>query len=133
MSDLREYTKLKYMGSCKCGQCQLVPLDKIYEAADEIERSRRLVKLLVLPMVIVGCIAIARGCSDASATERPAAYEIVAYRAGKDLRTDAPNIIPLPDSRHDTREACRHAILFVKVKESGMRLRCDAVETGRTR
>jgi hypothetical protein len=31
MSDLREFLKLKYLGNCKCGECQLVP-------AAEIER-----------------------------------------------------------------------------------------------
>lgn len=25
MTDLREYTAMKYMADCKCGKCQLVP------------------------------------------------------------------------------------------------------------
>lgn len=29
MSSLREYRKMKYMGDCKCGNCQLVPLHVI--------------------------------------------------------------------------------------------------------
>jgi hypothetical protein len=35
---LKERRKLKYMGNCKCGKCQLVHIDDVYEAADEIER-----------------------------------------------------------------------------------------------
>jgi hypothetical protein len=37
---LKERRKLKYMGNCKCGKCQLVHIDDVYEAADEIERLR---------------------------------------------------------------------------------------------
>jgi hypothetical protein len=31
MSALREYVKLRYMGDCKCGDCQLVPTKVLYE------------------------------------------------------------------------------------------------------
>lgn len=33
MSNLSEFTKLKYIGHCNCGQCQLVPLPVLIEAA----------------------------------------------------------------------------------------------------
>jgi hypothetical protein len=32
MSDLSEYLKLKYLGNCKCGECQLVPMKVLNEA-----------------------------------------------------------------------------------------------------
>ena len=41
---LREHTALKYMGDCKCGNCQLVPRPMVDEAADDIERLLALVK-----------------------------------------------------------------------------------------
>lgn len=90
----------------------------------------RLVKLLAIPMVVVGCISIVRGCSEASATERPGAYEIVAYRAGKDLREDQPNLVVI--SGPFGREECRIAIASVKLA-NGSRLRCDKVEERRVR
>ena len=31
MSALREYVKLRYMGDCKCGDCQLVPTKVLFE------------------------------------------------------------------------------------------------------
>ena len=38
MSDLREYLKLQYAGNCKCGHCNLVPVNVIETTAAEIER-----------------------------------------------------------------------------------------------
>lgn len=35
--DVRGYTKLKYVGDCKCGQCQLVPLTVIISTADRLD------------------------------------------------------------------------------------------------
>lgn len=93
-----------------------------------IPRNWKIVGGFVLAAALV-VIAI----SIARAAERTGGYEIVAYRSGKDLREDRPNIIPLPDSRHDTRELCRHAIQFVRVQQSGMRLRCDKIDDRRVR
>jgi hypothetical protein len=31
MTELREYTAMKYMGDCKCGKCQLVPMAVLVE------------------------------------------------------------------------------------------------------
>lgn len=39
MSALYEYTKLKYAGDCKCGECQLVPMSVVIstdEAHDQM-------------------------------------------------------------------------------------------------
>lgn len=47
MSDLREYRKIKYMGDCKCRNCQLVPLNVIDEQILHIDRLRDLVKTLI--------------------------------------------------------------------------------------
>lgn len=41
---LRERQKLKYMGDCKCGHCQLVHINDVIAAADEIERLRALMR-----------------------------------------------------------------------------------------
>lgn len=44
MSDLREYTAMKYMGDCKCGKCQLVPrhvLDECIAERDAMVRALR--------------------------------------------------------------------------------------------
>lgn len=38
---LREYLKLKYMGDCKCGHCQLVPAEVIEHAAAVLEALSR--------------------------------------------------------------------------------------------
>lgn len=41
----REYLKIKYSaptGACKCGNCQLVPPEKLVAWADELERLRTL-------------------------------------------------------------------------------------------
>lgn len=46
MAEPREYLKLKYMGECKCGNCQLVPPEKLEQWAQErdmlIAQLRRL-------------------------------------------------------------------------------------------
>lgn len=47
MSDLREYRKMRYMGDCKCGGCQLVPLKVINEQILQTDRLRDLVKTLI--------------------------------------------------------------------------------------
>lgn len=66
--------------------------------------------------------------SDARPAERtiPGEYEINIYKP-------PGSIIALKNGRHESREACKHAILFVKIKESGVRLRCDPVEQSRVR
>jgi hypothetical protein len=38
MSALREYVKMKYVGDCKCGDCQLVPTKVLYEQDANIEK-----------------------------------------------------------------------------------------------
>lgn len=35
MTDLREYTAMKYAGDCKCGKCQLVPRHVLDECIAE--------------------------------------------------------------------------------------------------
>jgi len=47
MSELREYRKMRYMGDCKCGGCQLVPLKVIDDHILHIDRLRDLVKTLI--------------------------------------------------------------------------------------
>lgn len=49
MSDLREYTKLKYVGDCKCGKCQLIPLEKITESVDALETMREALQAIAEP------------------------------------------------------------------------------------
>lgn len=44
VAQLRERMKLKYMGDCECGQCQLVPAKLIEEAAATIELAMRVLK-----------------------------------------------------------------------------------------
>lgn len=44
---MRERTKLRYMGDCKCGKCQLVPLDLVYEAAALLSEHDRLTEEVV--------------------------------------------------------------------------------------
>ena len=44
MSDLREYLKLQYAGNCKCGHCNLVPVNVIETTAAEIERGATLTR-----------------------------------------------------------------------------------------
>jgi hypothetical protein len=36
MHDPREYLKLKYIGDCKCGNCQLVPAEQLVEWSKSI-------------------------------------------------------------------------------------------------
>ena|SRR6266545_609060 len=122
-SDLRDsnMNSINYVNAAPLCCCEGVETDHEIRPMP----ARKIVAAFVL--------AVALAISVARAAELPTAYEIVAYRAGKDLRTDEPNIIPLPDSRHDSRELCRHAIQFVKVQESGMRLRCDKIDDRRVR
>lgn len=47
MIDLREYRKMRYMGDCKCGKCQLVPLETINDAILQFDRLQDLVKTLI--------------------------------------------------------------------------------------
>jgi tRNA/tmRNA/rRNA uracil-C5-methylase (TrmA/RlmC/RlmD family) len=37
---LRERRQLRFIADCKCGKCQLVHIDDVYAASDEIERLR---------------------------------------------------------------------------------------------
>lgn len=47
MNHLREYRKMKYMGDCKCSNCQLVPLTVLHETIQHIDRLEDLVKTLI--------------------------------------------------------------------------------------
>lgn len=47
MTNLREYRKMKYMGDCKCGDCQLVPLAVLNEQILQFDRLQDLVKTLI--------------------------------------------------------------------------------------
>lgn len=47
MSNLREYRKMRYMGGCKCGKCQLVPLKVIDETILQFDRLQDLVNTLI--------------------------------------------------------------------------------------
>ena len=84
--------------------------------------------------VAVGGAAIWFGLAKARAAERtlPGPYEIVWLRAGKDYRVDAPNLDKLAGP-YESREACLIAIKSVKVRESGVRMRCDPIDPWRTR
>lgn len=46
MSNLREYRKMRCMGDCKCGKCQLVPLKVIDETILQFDRLQDLVNRL---------------------------------------------------------------------------------------
>ena len=43
MNDPGEYLKLKYMGDCKCGNCQLVPPEDLLRWDNELRELRALV------------------------------------------------------------------------------------------
>lgn len=77
-----------------------------------------------------GVFALAFAAPRAKAAERTVAgpHEIVWYRAGKDYRVDAPNFDRADSPPYESREACLIAIKTVKVRESGVRLRCEPVE-----
>lgn len=47
MSVLREYVKMKYVGDCKCGDCQLVPTKVLYEQNLIMDQLQDLVKTLL--------------------------------------------------------------------------------------
>lgn len=86
---------------------------------------------IVGALVLIGAIAIARGVSGAERTV-DGEYEINFTRAGRDYRVGSPNL-GFVAGPYESREVCRHAIQFVKVRESGLRLRCDPVEQTRVR
>lgn len=90
---------------------------------------------IAVGMLGAGVFALAFAAPRAKAAERtlPGAYEIVWYRAGKDYRADAPNFGRISGEPYDSRTACDIAIKTVKVRESGIRLRCDPVDPWRTR
>jgi hypothetical protein len=85
----------------------------------------------LLLAIALGLVLVA---SDAFGVERTidGAYEINFTRAGRDYRVDQPNL-GFVAGPYESREICRHAIQFVKVRQSGLRLRCDPVETARVR
>lgn len=98
---------------------------ELHAAMSAARRQRIVVRWVVVALCAIGLIAIVRGVQGAERTERHAIY---IYVAGKDLRADRPNIIRLDDhTDYTSRQECKDAILFVKVRESGARLRCDAV------
>jgi hypothetical protein len=47
MTPLREYLKMRYMGDCKCRNCQLVPIDVLHEQIHYIDKLQDLVKTLL--------------------------------------------------------------------------------------
>lgn len=85
-------------------------------------------------LLLAIALGLALVASDAFGAERTVdgAYEINFTRAGRDYRIDQPNL-GFVAGPYESREVCRHAILFVKVRESGVRLRCDPVEAARVR
>lgn len=46
MSELREYVKLRYMGDCKCGDCQLVPTKVLYQESEKFDALVKVLKLI---------------------------------------------------------------------------------------
>ncbi len=37
--EVAEYTKMKYIGDCKCGQCQLVPIEFVERLAISLKSA----------------------------------------------------------------------------------------------
>ena len=46
-SALREFRKMRYMGDCKCGNCQLIPLQVLDDTILQFDRLQDLVKTLI--------------------------------------------------------------------------------------
>lgn len=78
-------------------------------------------------LIIIGCIAIARGVIGA---ERPGKYEITLLYSGKDYDSVSRTFRTIGEP-YDSKVACEIAITRVKVMVSGARLRCDLVEQWR--
>jgi len=47
MSVLREYVKLRYMGNCKCGDCQLVPTKVLFDQDAKFDALVQALQVLV--------------------------------------------------------------------------------------
>jgi len=101
----------------------------------DVPRARRRLHPLWL---LVGVIALGVAMilfGKANAIElQPPTWEIFVYVAGKDLREDRSSNRPLYADKRRTFTSfveCRDEIAFVKVQQSGLRLRCDRVEVRR--
>lgn len=82
MSALREYVKLRYMGDCKCGDCQLVPTKVLYEQDRYIDQLEAKVAELQSTTVSVPAPVSdpnTERSSNLSVLDKPKWYEISDY------------------------------------------------------
>lgn len=96
-----------------------------------MRQPRRIPAWKIVATVVLAAALGVIAISVARAAERIAAYEIVVYPAGKDLREDRPNLVAIAGP-YAGREECRIAIASVKLA-NGARLRCDAIDNRRMR
>lgn len=79
----------------------------------------------------VGALLLGYGCAHAAELPPPT-WEIFVYLSGRDLREDKPTNRPLYDAEHrktfNSFSECRDEILFVKIRQAGLRLRCDRTD-----
>lgn len=67
MTNPREYLKIKYMGDCKCGDCQLVPPAELASWADALESIAAWRKVSISGECESGLRSIIRAITDCAA------------------------------------------------------------------